>query len=72
MKKYDVVITETLQRIVQIEANDRDEAEQIAKKSGEKVSMFWMKMILKVWNIVHMSMQGIVKKNDKTPVFGRS
>ena len=32
MKNYDVVITETLQRTVQIEANDRDEAEQIAKE----------------------------------------
>ena len=32
MKNYDVVITETLQRTVQIEANNRDEAEQIAKE----------------------------------------
>lgn len=36
MKKYDVVITETLQRTVQIEANDRDEAEQIAKEKWRK------------------------------------
>lgn len=36
MKNYDVVITETLQRTVQIEANDRDEAEQIAKEKWRK------------------------------------
>ena len=36
MKNYDVVITETLQRTVQIEANDLDEAEQIAKEKWRK------------------------------------
>ena len=36
MKNYDVVITETLQRTVLIEANSRDEAEQIAKEKWRK------------------------------------
>ena len=36
MKNYDVIITETLQRTVLIEANNRDEAERIAKEKWRK------------------------------------
>lgn len=35
MKKYKVVITETLQRVVEIETNSQEEAIEIANKNYE-------------------------------------
>ena len=51
MTKYNIMITETLQLVVEVIAENQTEAEEIVKITGVIVSIFWMLIILLVFNL---------------------
>ena len=55
MKKYTVEITETLTRLVSIEAENPDEAERLVREKYKSMKLFLMQMIFRTMRLVYMS-----------------